>query len=213
MATITEGVDFDTVAREWRCKWSPDNDKKSLAEAQKALNEILAEVKAVDGFKKVDRVVCGGCLDFKVSNTKIYKRVTALWYMVVYTQLQAYDWTQMVFYFVLHPNPSFYFRLSHPFQQEKSLQHGTPINLLPKKHFWRNLNPSTGFPPLRHRLTRSCQCKGCFLVGGHFLGWIAFFSHHSIDDEWFPRLAFFLFINSIAAVPGCPMNDTIVSSS
>ncbi len=66
MGTITEGVQFDTVAREWRCKWSADNDKKSLAEAQKALNEVLAEVKGVDGFKKVDRVVCGGCLDFKV---------------------------------------------------------------------------------------------------------------------------------------------------
>eukprot|EP00980_Cylindrotheca_fusiformis_P015088 scaffold4157_cov136-Cylindrotheca_fusiformis.AAC.38 len=67
MATIVDGVDFDTVAREWRCKWSPDDDKKSLAEAQKALNEVLAEVKAVDGFKKVDRVFCGGCMDFKVS--------------------------------------------------------------------------------------------------------------------------------------------------
>jgi hypothetical protein len=78
MATITEGVDFDTVAREWRFKWSADNDKKSLAEAQKALNEILAEIKAVDGFKKVDRVVCGGCLDFKVSNTKIPRRTTAI---------------------------------------------------------------------------------------------------------------------------------------
>jgi hypothetical protein len=66
MGTITEGVEFDTVAREWRCKWSADNDKKSLADAQKALNAVLANVKAVDGFQKVDRVVCGGCLDFKV---------------------------------------------------------------------------------------------------------------------------------------------------
>jgi hypothetical protein len=66
MATITDGVEFDTIAREWRCKWSGDNDKKSLAEAQKALSEVLSDVKAVDGFKKVDRVVCGGCLDFKV---------------------------------------------------------------------------------------------------------------------------------------------------
>ena len=66
MVTITDGVEFDTIAREWRCKWSADNDKKSLADAQKALMEVLADVKAVDGFKKVDRVVCGGCLDFKV---------------------------------------------------------------------------------------------------------------------------------------------------
>mmetsp|Transcript_3730 Transcript_3730/g.5477 ORF Transcript_3730/g.5477 Transcript_3730/m.5477 type:complete len:137 (-) Transcript_3730:184-594(-) len=66
MVTITEGVEFDTVAREWRCKWSADDDKASLAEAQKALNSVLDSVKKVDGFKKVDRVVCGGCLDFKV---------------------------------------------------------------------------------------------------------------------------------------------------
>ena len=67
MVNIAEGVDFDTIAREWRCKWSPDNEKKSLVETQKALGEILEELKAVDGVKKVDRVVCGGCMDFKVS--------------------------------------------------------------------------------------------------------------------------------------------------
>ena len=66
MVTIAEGVEFDTVAREWRCKWSADNDKASLVAAQKLLNEKLAEVKAVDGVKAVQRVVCGGCLDFKV---------------------------------------------------------------------------------------------------------------------------------------------------
>lgn len=54
--TIAEGVEFDTVAREWRCKWSPDNEKASLVEAQKALDEILADVKAVDGVKSVERV-------------------------------------------------------------------------------------------------------------------------------------------------------------
>jgi hypothetical protein len=66
MVTITEGVDFDTISREWRCKWSPDNDKKSLQEAQKALEAVLAETKKVDGVKGVQRVVCGGCMDFKV---------------------------------------------------------------------------------------------------------------------------------------------------
>lgn len=70
MATIAEGVEFDTIAREWRCKWSPDDDKKSLVEAQKALTEVLDEIKSVDGFKKVDRVVCGGCMDFKVRKLK-----------------------------------------------------------------------------------------------------------------------------------------------
>mmetsp|Transcript_82054 Transcript_82054/g.230197 ORF Transcript_82054/g.230197 Transcript_82054/m.230197 type:complete len:128 (-) Transcript_82054:208-591(-) len=66
MPSVTEGVDFDTVAREWRVKWSPDNDKKSLQECQKALEGILDEVKKIDGFKSVQRVVCGGCMDFKV---------------------------------------------------------------------------------------------------------------------------------------------------
>lgn len=66
MEKITEGVEFDTVAREWRCKWSPDDDKKSLQEAQKVLDEHLKEIKAVDGVKGVQRVVCGECMDFKV---------------------------------------------------------------------------------------------------------------------------------------------------
>lgn len=64
--TIAEGVEFDTIAREWRCKWSGDDDKASLVEAQKALESILPEVKKVDGVKSVERIVCGGCLDFKV---------------------------------------------------------------------------------------------------------------------------------------------------
>ncbi|KAL3906541.1 MAG: hypothetical protein SGILL_009229 [Bacillariaceae sp.] len=66
MTTITEGVEFDTVAREWRCKWSPEDDKKSLQELQKALAEAVPEIKKVDGVKGVQRVVCGGCMDFKV---------------------------------------------------------------------------------------------------------------------------------------------------
>mmetsp|Transcript_9476 Transcript_9476/g.13947 ORF Transcript_9476/g.13947 Transcript_9476/m.13947 type:complete len:138 (+) Transcript_9476:119-532(+) len=66
MITIAEGVEFDTIAREWRCKWSPDAEKASLVSAQKALESVLATVKDVDGVKKVDRVVCGGCLDFKI---------------------------------------------------------------------------------------------------------------------------------------------------
>jgi hypothetical protein len=68
-ATIAEGVDFDRVAREWRCKWSGDNDKASLVEAQKVLESVLPAVKQVDGLVEVERVVCGGCLDFKVITT------------------------------------------------------------------------------------------------------------------------------------------------
>jgi hypothetical protein len=63
MITIADGVQFDTIAREWRCKWSADNDKASLVAAQAALTEILDPLKSTG---KVQRVVCGGCLDFKV---------------------------------------------------------------------------------------------------------------------------------------------------
>jgi hypothetical protein len=66
MATITNGVGFDTIAREWRCKWSPESDKQSLQDAQKLLDETLPALKALDGVKDVQRIVCGGCLDFKV---------------------------------------------------------------------------------------------------------------------------------------------------
>lgn len=66
MVQIAEGVEFDTIAREWRCKWSEDNEKASLVEIQKALNDVIAEVKKVEGVIKVDRIVCGGCHDYKV---------------------------------------------------------------------------------------------------------------------------------------------------
>lgn len=65
-AVIAEGVEFDTIAREWRCKWSPDNDKKSLVEVQKVLDKYIPKVKSIDGVKSVERIVCGGCLDFKI---------------------------------------------------------------------------------------------------------------------------------------------------
>jgi hypothetical protein len=66
MTKITEGVEFDTIAREWRCKWSADDDKKSLQELQIALDGIIVDLKTIDGVTGVQRVVCGGCLDFKV---------------------------------------------------------------------------------------------------------------------------------------------------
>eukprot|EP01035_Chromulina_nebulosa_P024646 gene24646-32095_t len=66
MATIADGVTFNHIAREWRFKWSPDNDKASLSAAQKVLVQHLPEIKSVPGLVDVQRVVCGGCLDFKV---------------------------------------------------------------------------------------------------------------------------------------------------
>ena len=66
MASITPNVHFDTVAREWRLKWTAENDKASLMKVQEALQEVEAKIKAVNGVKKVQRIVCGGCLDYKV---------------------------------------------------------------------------------------------------------------------------------------------------
>lgn len=66
MPDITPNVSFDTVAREFRCKWSADGDKASLVAAQDLLSKHAATLKAVAGVKSVQRVVCGGCLDFKV---------------------------------------------------------------------------------------------------------------------------------------------------
>ena len=74
MPEIVEGVSFDVVAREWRMKWTADNDKASLAAAQVLITKHLAALKALDGVKEVKRVVCGGCLDFKVRCGPLHPR-------------------------------------------------------------------------------------------------------------------------------------------
>ena len=66
MASITNNVSYDTVAREWRMKWSAESDKASLSACQDALLSFESKIKTVKGVKKVQRIVCGGCLDFKV---------------------------------------------------------------------------------------------------------------------------------------------------
>lgn len=66
MAEITSGVEFNTIAREWRLKWSPEDNKKSLASVQQTLILFTSTLKKVDGVKGVQRIVCGGCHDYKV---------------------------------------------------------------------------------------------------------------------------------------------------
>jgi len=78
MPSITSNVSFGHIAREWRCKWSADNDKASLAAAQDALSQVLAAVGEVPGVKSIQRVVCGGCLDFKVI-VKLSAETFAAW--------------------------------------------------------------------------------------------------------------------------------------
>eukprot|EP00746_Dinoflagellata_sp_MGD_P097002 gnl/MRDRNA2_/MRDRNA2_38886_c0_seq1.p1 gnl/MRDRNA2_/MRDRNA2_38886_c0~~gnl/MRDRNA2_/MRDRNA2_38886_c0_seq1.p1 ORF type:complete len:408 (+),score=99.15 gnl/MRDRNA2_/MRDRNA2_38886_c0_seq1:66-1289(+) len=65
-ATITKGVSFDIVCREWRCKWDAGSDKLSLKRAQAVLDKYTPALPAIEGLKYVQRIVCGGCLDFKV---------------------------------------------------------------------------------------------------------------------------------------------------
>merc|ERR1712224_496618 len=72
------GVKFDNIAREWRLKWSEDSDKASLAKVQVALDSALAEVSSVEGVGSIQRVVCGGCHDFKVI-TKLSAAAFADW--------------------------------------------------------------------------------------------------------------------------------------
>ena len=73
MEKIVDGVEFNVVAREWRCKWTKDNESASLAAAQKVLDEYKATIKGVTGVQNVQRVVCGGCLDFKVITSVAFK--------------------------------------------------------------------------------------------------------------------------------------------
>mmetsp|Transcript_27337 Transcript_27337/g.61463 ORF Transcript_27337/g.61463 Transcript_27337/m.61463 type:complete len:109 (+) Transcript_27337:3-329(+) len=54
-------------SREWRVKWSAEDNKKSLTEAQKVLDNIVVpELKKVHGLCSVTRTVCGECQDFKI---------------------------------------------------------------------------------------------------------------------------------------------------
>jgi hypothetical protein len=47
-------------------KWSADEDKKSLVSVQQALSHFTPALKKIDGLNNIQRIVCGGCLDFKV---------------------------------------------------------------------------------------------------------------------------------------------------
>lgn len=67
MHEIAPGVQFDTVAREWSCKWSRDGDKASLVACQVALESVIDDIMEVKGVKSIERIVHEDSLDFKVS--------------------------------------------------------------------------------------------------------------------------------------------------
>ena len=66
MNQIVEGVEYDTICREWRCKFSLEGNKASLVACQIALESVAEDLLEIDGVKGLERVVCGDCLDFKV---------------------------------------------------------------------------------------------------------------------------------------------------
>ena len=59
-------VDFDTIGREFRCKFSTENGNASLKSLQGIFEKYLSCLKSIKGVKSVKRVVCGGCHDFKI---------------------------------------------------------------------------------------------------------------------------------------------------
>eukprot|EP00930_Biecheleria_cincta_P097213 TRINITY_DN88934_c0_g1_i1.p1 TRINITY_DN88934_c0_g1~~TRINITY_DN88934_c0_g1_i1.p1 ORF type:complete len:158 (-),score=26.14 TRINITY_DN88934_c0_g1_i1:102-575(-) len=59
-------IHYNTLAREWRCKWSMDDQKRSLTECQRVLERAVPALRKVHGLLGVQRVVCGDCHDFKI---------------------------------------------------------------------------------------------------------------------------------------------------
>mmetsp|Transcript_1551 Transcript_1551/g.1758 ORF Transcript_1551/g.1758 Transcript_1551/m.1758 type:complete len:113 (-) Transcript_1551:202-540(-) len=66
MAEQAPGITYDTVAREWRCKWSPDDNRKAATKAQQSWLKFKDRVKSIPGVIRVDRLCCGTGLDFKI---------------------------------------------------------------------------------------------------------------------------------------------------
>mmetsp|Transcript_9453 Transcript_9453/g.23209 ORF Transcript_9453/g.23209 Transcript_9453/m.23209 type:complete len:149 (+) Transcript_9453:84-530(+) len=63
-------MSFNRVCREWRCKYDGDKTtSKSLEAISKVLDEKLPEIKKSSTDITVNRLVCGGCLDFKLMMT------------------------------------------------------------------------------------------------------------------------------------------------
>ena len=61
------GILYDTVAREWRCKWSKEGGSASVALAQQAWQAVAGRVRAIDGVTRVQRMCCGTGLDYKIT--------------------------------------------------------------------------------------------------------------------------------------------------
>lgn len=63
-------MSFNRVCREWRCKYDGDKVTSASLEAiAKIVDEKLPEIKKASSDITVNRLVCGGCLDFKLMMT------------------------------------------------------------------------------------------------------------------------------------------------
>ena len=63
-------MSFNRVCREWRCKYEGDKStSESLEAISKVVDELLPEIKKSSKDATVNRLVCGGCLDFKLMTT------------------------------------------------------------------------------------------------------------------------------------------------
>ena len=63
-------MSFDRVCREWRCKYEGDKaTSESLEKIAGLVEEYLPELKKVSKDATINRLVCGGCLDFKLMTT------------------------------------------------------------------------------------------------------------------------------------------------
>lgn len=63
-------MSFNRVCREWRCKYEGDKATSASLEAiARVVEESLPEIKKASSDITVNRLVCGGCLDFKLMMT------------------------------------------------------------------------------------------------------------------------------------------------
>mmetsp|Transcript_4392 Transcript_4392/g.10390 ORF Transcript_4392/g.10390 Transcript_4392/m.10390 type:complete len:117 (-) Transcript_4392:215-565(-) len=63
-------MSFDRVCREWRCKYEGDAESSESLEAiAGVVKEFLPAIKKASKDAEVTRMVCGGCLDFKLKTT------------------------------------------------------------------------------------------------------------------------------------------------
>lgn len=63
-----EQIEFGHIAREWRMKYAENELKGGAVELDKMFKDKhLSEIQKIPGFVSVQRVVCGGCNDFKIT--------------------------------------------------------------------------------------------------------------------------------------------------